>query len=267
MKRLIFKTHGSCKSNWEVKLSKGEVGKRYNTSSGGVCEIVRYINAKDVEVQFLDEHRHRVKTEMGNIRRGNVRNPFTKSVFGVGFLGSGVFTSKTGGKQTLEYIVWNSMMARCYGRLFQESNPTYVGCSVHPDWHNFQNFADWYVNQEFYGLGYELDKDLLCKGNKVYSAETCCLVPRQLNTLLNTKKRGKNGLPVGVHKEVGSGRFRASYAKYGKAKYLGVFLTAGEARKEYLIAKREHIKSVVSDWEGLVDKRVLKKILEWEENE
>lgn len=85
----------------------------------------------------------------------------------------------------LNYSTWLSMLKRCYNIEFQFKHSSYIGCSVHEDWHNFQNFAKWY-DENYYSIGNEriaLDKDILVKGNKIYSPETCIFVPHNINNL------------------------------------------------------------------------------------
>ena len=88
------------------------------------------------------------------------------------------------------YNCWHRMIERCHNPKYQETCSTYIGCSICDEWKNFSNFFEWYkVN---YKDGCELDKDILVKGNKVYSPETCCFVPQEINKILlkGQKKRG-----------------------------------------------------------------------------
>ena len=81
------------------------------------------------------------------------------------------------------------MFVRCYDDKYQLRQPTYIGCSVSEDFCNFQNFAEWYSHYKYeckYPL--EIDKDLLYEGNKIYSPKTCCLLPKEINSTLNSKR-------------------------------------------------------------------------------
>lgn len=108
---------------------------------------------------------------------------YDKSAYGVGYIGEGAY--KISFKRVFypHYIYWRTMMKRCYSDHFHTQFPTYKDCSVVKDWHNFQNFAKWY-DENYYEIGEEmmhLDKDILVKGNKVYSPETCVFVPQSIN--------------------------------------------------------------------------------------
>lgn len=43
-----------------------------------------------------------------------------------------------------------------------------------------------------------LDKDILIKGNKIYSPETCVFVPKTINSLFAKRQRDRGLLPIGV---------------------------------------------------------------------
>lgn len=115
---------------------------------------------------------------VANLKRGNIKYPYHPSVCDNGYFGEGKHKAKVNGKNTKVYDVWNSMMKRCY----DNKRPTYKDCSVSPRWLNFQVFGDWFENN--YIIGFELDKDLLIKGNKVYSEETCTFIPQCLNKFI-----------------------------------------------------------------------------------
>src|SRR5699024_6213086 len=111
-----------------------------------------------------------------------------KTVHGVGYFGDGDYVGSVGGKKTAAYRSWQNMLRRCYCSLSHIKKPSYVGCTVSEEWHDFQNFAEWYYSQDCCAMGYELDKDILNKGNTTYSKDLCCLVPRELNALLASNK-------------------------------------------------------------------------------
>ena len=106
---------------------------------------------------------------------------------GVGFLGVGKYKTREDGKKTKEYLVWYSMLTRCYSKTYH-GREAYKDCYVCDEWLNFQNFADWFHKN--YKEGLVLDKDKKIKGNKVYSPETCVFITSKENiTLANTQQR------------------------------------------------------------------------------
>lgn len=150
------------------------VGDVLISNNNGKYSIVEYNHSKDVVVKFEDGTI--VNTNCAQIKRGTVRNPNKPSVFGLGYIGQGEYESGTTGKIYKNYNTWSAMLARCYKPSQQES---YIGCTVCKEWHNFQNFAKWF--EENYVEGWALDKDILISGNRVYSPETCCFVPSEIN--------------------------------------------------------------------------------------
>ncbi len=70
------------------------------------------------------------------------------------------------------YHRWTNILIRCYNKFSLEKRPTYVGCSVCPEWIYFMNFRSWMEKQGWEGK--HLDKDIITQGNKVYSPEKLC---------------------------------------------------------------------------------------------
>ena len=241
------------------------VGKIFPTNSGGDCVVVKYVNARNVTVLFLDEAGYCTKTDFKSIRKGNVRNYFSKSVYGVGFLGVGEHKSVISGRESKVYKIWASILQRCYSESWVSANPTYKGCTVCKKWHNFQNFAEWYTNHEHYGLGYHLDKDLFSpKGSKVYSPETCCLIPREINNLFNDSGSTRNNMPQGVSKNKKSGKFSAQLSVgTGKRKHFGSYDSAEEAYEKYKVEKESYVKVVAKKWEDKVSEKVFEALMNW----
>lgn len=140
------------------------------------------------------------------------------------------------------YSLWKGIKNRCLsGGAFQKAGPTYVGCSN--GFENFQQFAEWATNQPGYseidhqGMPFQLDKDILLPGNKAYSPEACCFVPRRINSLLTSSKAARGGLPIGVHFLKARGKFSA-YCNGGSGmKYLGLFEGSMEAHRSWQIEK------------------------------
>lgn len=240
------------------------VGQVFETLEGSKCTITHYENCMKVKVKFLDSYSHSTEVEMSKLRKGSVKNPYARSVFGVGFVGFGRYKRLSLKGVSLEYRAWKDMLRRCYDKKFLEINKSYKGCSVHPYWHNFQNFADWYVNHESYGLGYHLDKDLLCTGNKIYSADTCSMLPREINNLLPKSNCLRGSYPIGVCLHKREEKYMTSISRFGKNCFLGYFDTPEEAFKVFKFAKEMYIKEVANLWVGKVSEEVFDALISLE---
>lgn len=235
------------------------IDKVYDTNEGGQVRVVDCTHSKRVSVEHLDEFKHVSVVTAQQLRKGNVKNPYRRRVYGVGFLGSGAHKGSSGGVHTAAYRSWNTMLMRCYGSKTHVDRPTYVGCSVAPEWHCFQAFAEWYVAQPN-GNSWQLDKDILVEGNKVYGPETCVLVPRQVNSLFLPGSGKGSGLMPGVSHSR-TGRFVAEVSKRGKSTGLGTFDTELEAHEAYVNAKAAHVKDLLASDFAFLDSRIKKAIL------
>lgn len=160
-----------------LKAKSKHIGVKVQTKQCGECVIVEYSGRDDIVVQFTDGNS--VRTTKSQICRGSIKNPMSKSVCGVGFLGIGDYTNKT---DSVAFKKWHAMLERCYSEKSLVKRPSYKECYVSEEWKNFQNFARWF-NSQIYKNGWHLDKDLLIKGNHLYSEGTCSLVPREINML------------------------------------------------------------------------------------
>jgi hypothetical protein len=176
-------------------------------------------------------------------------NPYHPSIYNIGYIGVGVYKTGSEGKMTKIYESWVRTFKRCYDIKTQQNQPTYIDCSIHSDWHNFQNFAKWYEYN--YVEGFALDKDILVKGNKIYSHETCCFVPSQINLLFTKCNRARGKYPIGVSYHKGKNKFISSVSKH-KQVHLGYFNTPEEAFEAYKIAKEAWIKELANKYKDQI---------------
>lgn len=242
------------------------IGREFETNCSGKCFIIDYKGKYDVTVMFYDPI-YVTNVRFGNLERGKAVNKMLRSVYGVGYIGDGDYSKK---RNEDCYSFWSNMLGRVYGKVSGRFLPTYIDAEVCEGWHNFQNFAEWYYSQEFSkskdenGNKYQLDKDILIKGNKVYSPETCCFVPQEINSLIlkNDAKRGN--YPLGVTYDRERYLFRAVHNVQGKQKFLGRFSTPEEAFLAYKTAKEAYIKTVVKKWKGKIDDKVYEALMKWE---
>ncbi len=192
------------------------------------------------------------------------KDRYEPSVHGVGYVGVGRFKAFENGDDTYEYKKWRAMLRRCYCEKSLGKYPTYKGCTVHPDWHNFQVFAEWLSSNEFYELGYELDKDLLSNGSKVYSKDTCSLVPMEINRLLVNSESNKGLFLIGVYYNEKASKYGSRIRVNGKREHLGFFDCQEQAHQAYVDAKKAYVKKTAIDWRDRIDVRVFDALINWQ---
>lgn len=187
-----------------------------------------------------------------------------KLAYGVGLYEAGEYVSWDGGKATKEYTLWKSMLRRCYSDDEHKHWRTYIGCSVSDEFKDFQRFAAWANLQVGYGLeGYQLDKDLMMRGNKVYSNEACVFIPREVNMLLISSGASRGAYPVGVCKH--RGKYQATCkVGTGTNTYLGTFPTPEAAFDAYKTAKEAFIKQRADEYRDQIDPRAYAALMAYE---
>ena len=251
-------------------VSKDCVGKVYKTLNSGDFKILKYNDSRNVEIQFLKTGYRKV-TEMKEVRSGEIKDPYLPSVCGVGVLGA-KYPTRVNGVLTKEYELWNSMLTRCYSDSSKKRRPTYEGCEVSNNFKSYEYFYEWCNKQiGFSNEGNEnpfhLDKDLLIKGNKVYSEDTCVFIPAEINTLLIkcAATRGECLIGVSWHKTRKAFVAKVNKSK-GKREYLGFFKTEIEAFNAYKTAKEAFIKEQAEKWKGKIDDRAYEALMNYEVN-
>jgi hypothetical protein len=172
-----------------------DIEKTYTSNNYGDFRIVKYVNCQHVGVEFIDTG-YMTITQSAHIIRGMVKDPLAPMVYDVGYIGIGHHMAYIDKVKTKEYSLWSGMMERCYSSRFHTKYPSYIGCTVCDEWHDFQVFCDWLeVN---YVDGCDLDKDIKIKGNRVYSPTACMFVTKKDNSIEASAKHYKFIDPEGV---------------------------------------------------------------------
>ena len=239
------------------------VGKVCKSTSSGDFKILTCNGARNVEIQFLKTG-YKTTVYLGSIRNGYVKDRYAPSVYDIGIIGD-KYPSRVNGRNTKEYMLWCSMLRRCYSDSYKKKHLTYQGCEVSENFKSYEYFYEW-CNQQvgFDNDGWQLDKDLLIKGNKVYSESTCVFIPAEVNTLFvkSDNIRGKH--PIGVHWCNTKKAFVAQVNKNkGKPEYLGLFKTELEAFNTYKKAKEAFVKEQAEKWEYEIDLRAYNALMSY----
>lgn len=250
----------------------GETKKNEEHLGNYEMRIIEYNGSHNIWVEFQDKHKARVHTTYGNFKNGKVKNPYHPSMYNVGYLGQGEYRRKLNGKDTRVYRIWISMLQRCYDPYFLNEHPTYRDCMVCDKWLNFQNFAEWYY-ENYYEIENEkicLDKDILYKGNKIYSPKTCIFAPERINTLFLKQEKMRGDTPIGMYWCKERNKYHVHFAMYdkkigkSKPKFIGRYDTIEEAFFSYKQEKENYIKQVADEYKDLIPQKLYKALYKYE---
>ena len=241
----------------KAKQKQERIGSTNYNNFGSKMTIIKYTNTSNILVKF--ENGYTVKANYLNFKTGEIKSPYDKSVYNIGYIGEGKYKPKINSIKTEQYNSWYDMMKRCYSNVLHKKRPTYIGCTVCDEWHNFQNFAKWY-DKNYYEIENQrmcLDKDILHKGNKIYSPETCIFVPQNINSLFTKTNALRGKYPIGV-------RFRKDCNKYNsccsngnkKRICLGVYNTPEEAFYVYKNYKENLIKQIADKYKNKIPQKL-----------
>ena len=229
-------------------------GEEKNNTFGSTIRIINYRNNKDIDVFFPEYNYTKEHVRYEKFKKGNVSCPYERRYFNVGYIGKGEYKVSKNGKCTKCYNTWRSMLRRCYDSEYQAREPAYIGCEVSEYWLNFQTFAGWYYDN-IYQIEDEiiaLDKDILCKGNKIYSPDVCVFVPQTINNLFTKRDNYRGNYPVGVYYKKKNKKYIAQCNVNEKQKCLGYYNTPEEAFEVYKNFKEKYIKEVAEEYKNMI---------------
>lgn len=202
-----------CKGSIMNPHQKKIVGEFKYNNQGSLMKIIKYNGYNDIIIEFQDEFKAQKRSSMDKWNNGNIKNPNFKSVYGVGIIGD-KYPACINYNRVKEYSIWHGIICRCFDEKEKEKHPTYKDVTCCDEWLYYPNFYEWLHNQENFdkwlnGDRWAIDKDILIKGNKIYSPETCCLVPYYVNSLFVKQELARGDLPIGVYYNKEDERYRA----------------------------------------------------------
>lgn len=172
-------------------MEEYSIGSIYKNTQQSEFIIKDILDYKKLKISFVG-YEGELIISCNQMKERRFKNPYLPSVFGIGYLGIGKYHTRANNKPTYCYICWKHMMERAYDPKYHIKFPTYTNVTICNDWHNFQNFAEWFeIN---YIEGYHLDKDLLQTDitNKIYSPNTCVFIPDFLNYFIKSNLLASN---------------------------------------------------------------------------
>lgn len=233
-------------------------GKVFKTNNDGDLIVTKYVSYQEVHIRFVETCFEDI-VSMGNIKCGKVKDPLSKAVFGVGIVGEEA--TRVNNRQTKERELWSSMLTRCYDDKYHSRFQTYIGCSVSDNFKYYPYFKEWCNKQVGFNIeGFELDKDILVKGNKVYSEDTCCFVPKEINSIFVKRRKYRGNFALGVD----YCKQRKLFRSRCREKHLGFFSTESEAFLAYKQAKETYIQEIANKWKDQIDLRVYEALMNYQ---
>ena len=236
------------------------IGEENINTQGCKMKIIEYRSSLDIDVQFEDGNKVYNKS-YGSFKRGNIKNYYYPNIFGVACLGNEKCFNN--GKLTKEYVCWHGMIERCYSENSLKQKPTYENCVVCDEWLCFENFKKWY-DVNFYQVDNEvmsLDKDILNKGNKIYSPNTCVFVPQTINTLFVKRDKSRGKYPIGITEGKYSYQVRMNIG--GKVIHLGNFNTIEESFNCYKENKEAYIKEMAEKYKNKIPMKLYEAMINY----
>lgn len=225
-----------------------QVGDVFETKYG-VCRIVELLPNNRCLIKW-DDYETVCNVTRWNLNIGGVKpKEVTQRKMSKYTRKRSIYPTKINGKSTKLFEIWRGIRKRC------GKHKNYIDCKVCDAWmYDYQAFAEWATPR--CKDGWEIDKDLLVKGNRVYSPETCCFIPQHINTILvkNNARRGKH--PIGISYYEKDRLYQSRVSEYGNLVYLGSFRDQISAFEAYKKEKERYIKKVADKWKDKLELRV-----------
>lgn len=146
--------------------------------------------------------------------------------------------------------LWNNLETRTQGKHKDSCYDTAINGFT-----DFNQFAEWcqsqhgYMNKDDNGYFWQLDKDILGQGHKVYCPDVCVFVPNKVNSIL-IEQNNSSGLPLGVTPSGNGQRYVAKGRDLaGIKRHIGTFDDPEDAHWAWYEYKREVIKMVLRKYE------------------
>lgn len=242
----------------KLGVRKHQVGERFQNNNGDWFTITKLISTRVCEITF-DDTNTKIDVCLSHAIRGNVKDFNKPTIYGVGYMG---FKRGTTDNDKECYRAWYNMMSRCYNKDFLKRRNTYEDCIVSKEWHCYKNFKEWHDAN--YIENWCLDKDILYKGNKIYSPNTCCFVPNDINVIFTKRQKHRGIYPIGVSYCKRDNRFSARIYNINGNYTSKNFPTAEDAFMAYKQAKEAHIKEVANKWKDKIAANVYDAMMRYE---
>lgn len=170
------------------------IGKTLSSLNYGDFIVTGCVKNKKLKysIQFLNTGFVKHNISKSSLLKGQVRDSYYPSVYGVGFMGNKSINKDSSDLEKDLFKVWKNMIRRCYYPKAKDyKNYGLKGVSVSDRWLCFSIFYEevqlirgWHNKQDHPDL-YQLDKDYL--GSNIYSKQTCVWSDAKINMSNNNR--------------------------------------------------------------------------------
>lgn len=250
----LMKEEDSMKMNPKIK-----VGSTWTTRDGSMIEVLELLKNQEVVIRFLAPVRYEDVVLYGNILSGSIANKFKPSVCEKGFLGKYPVDVKS-----KLYTSWSGMLNRVYNSTTDTAKANYGDCKVAEKWFYIGNYAEWF-NKQVVEDNWQLDKDLLLPGNKVYCEDYCIFLPKEINTFLTNRANHRGEWPVGVTYHARLNKWQATCSTNGNGNgYIGIYTSPEAAFAAYKVVKEKYARELAEKWKGIIDVRAYDALMKFD---
>lgn len=172
-----------------MKRSEVVIGQTYTTPNDEQYQVIKSIDDARYLIRFTKSDNYQI-ADISVFNTIRLRDYSQRPIFVVGYA-IGTFDNPvilSDNSRECSHKTWYQMMTRCYKNGGIKS---YKDVTVCDKWHNYMDFRTWYLqNCDLDNpQNFALDKDLFGSEYKVYSPETCCFLPQEINSALKGLKR------------------------------------------------------------------------------
>lgn len=250
----LMKEKDSSRLNPKVK-----VGGLWKTKDGSEFEVIEILDSRNTIIKFYEPVEYVETVSPSNIVSGSISNKFKPSVCGKGYLGKYPVDV-----ESKCYKSWSGMMKRVYNPISESTKVNYGDCSVDESWFYIGNYADWFDKQVLQE-NWQLDKDLLIPGNRVYSENACVFLPREVNTFLTNRANHRGEWPIGVTYHPRLNKWQATCSNNNRGNvYIGVYTSPDAAFQAYKSVKEKYARELAEKWKGIIDDRAYEALMKFD---
>lgn len=258
-------------------MGKIKVGDTFQSTSCNTFTVIEVKNQGNIVIKFNDEFGHKTMTTSDVVRSGMIKNPYFPKVFNKGYFGVGTYKSRVGSSRhtrnsTEEYRTWMNMLSRCYDPNYittKAGQACYVGVKVVDSWLDFQVFAEWYCVKlaesqlKSPETKFVLDKDLLSPDVKIYSPETCCLIPEQINLLLINRLLYNKTRKLSTIRKCKNVTYSIGISLNKKFTTFSGYKTEKECFDLYLSNKEKELNNSIENYKSVLNDEVYLALIEY----